>query len=81
MLSLSSKGLVQQVREGPVKMAPSVKPLHINHRFLVILLLVTDRKFSQMRPLGLHERDGELEEEIQRLVLVRTFSLDERKST
>ena len=56
-------------------MALSLKALHIKHRFLVILLLVTDRKFSQMHPQGLHELDGELEEEIQHLVLVRVFFL------
>ena len=56
-------------------MVLSVIPLNIKHWFLAILLLVTDRKLSQMHPQGLHERDGELEEEIQRLVLVRTFSL------
>ena len=56
-------------------MALPVKLLRIKHLFLAILLLVTDRKFSQLHPQGLHERDGELEEEIQHLVLVRTFSL------
>ena len=77
MLNLLLKGLVQQVREGPVKMALSVKLLRIKHRFLAILRLVTDRKFSQLHPQGLYERDGELEEEIQHLVLVRTHSLYE----